>query len=326
MRENAFIIIWALGLTVVGTAALVVAATALLWLRHQLGRLRDILQWRRIETETDAESLEIGEAQRLVVSPLFEWRRVNESLISDAGLSYLIEVDDTKILFDLGDRRFGERPSPLWHNLKALGRDPETFPQQLSAVVISHHHREHIGGRWASFWRRPGTELDFSGVPVHVPWKGPKKPQRLADGLVLSRPLPGRMFVMGRSDEQMLIVNLAGKGLVCIVGDAHPQVLPMLTYAEHLTGVKTFAYVGGLHALLDFEVRLPWRWLHARRQPWMPNRPEEIGLIATGLQNMGVEKLFVSGHDSDPVSLAIVGSVYGANLRVLATGDVVEIV
>jgi 7,8-dihydropterin-6-yl-methyl-4-(beta-D-ribofuranosyl)aminobenzene 5'-phosphate synthase len=49
-------------------------------------------------------------------------------------------------------------------------------------------------------------------------------------------------------DDQALVVNLRGKGLVVISGCGHAGIVNMVTYAQHLTGVRTVhGIVGGFH-------------------------------------------------------------------------------
>jgi 7,8-dihydropterin-6-yl-methyl-4-(beta-D-ribofuranosyl)aminobenzene 5'-phosphate synthase len=50
------------------------------------------------------------------------------------------------------------------------------------------------------------------------------------------------------SDEQALVLNVAGKGLVVIGGCCHPGIVNMTRYAQKLTGVKQVAaIIGGFH-------------------------------------------------------------------------------
>ncbi|MBI4644247.1 MAG: MBL fold metallo-hydrolase [Deltaproteobacteria bacterium] len=69
------------------------------------------------------------------------------------------------------------------------------------------------------------------------------------------KPLPGfKRIVQGNeepdpfSDEQALVVNIEGKGLVVIGGCCHPGIVNMTKYAQKLTGVnKVAAIIGGFH-------------------------------------------------------------------------------
>jgi 7,8-dihydropterin-6-yl-methyl-4-(beta-D-ribofuranosyl)aminobenzene 5'-phosphate synthase len=49
-------------------------------------------------------------------------------------------------------------------------------------------------------------------------------------------------------DDQALVVNLRGKGLVVISGCGHAGIVNMVTYAQHLTGVQdVHGIIGGFH-------------------------------------------------------------------------------
>jgi 7,8-dihydropterin-6-yl-methyl-4-(beta-D-ribofuranosyl)aminobenzene 5'-phosphate synthase len=69
------------------------------------------------------------------------------------------------------------------------------------------------------------------------------------------KPLPGfkRLFQGNEepdpfSDEQALVLNVAGKGLVVIGGCCHPGIVNMTKYAQKLTGVnQVAAIIGGFH-------------------------------------------------------------------------------
>jgi len=69
------------------------------------------------------------------------------------------------------------------------------------------------------------------------------------------KPLPGfKRVVQGQeepdpfSDEQALVLNVAGKGLVVIGGCCHPGIVNMTKYAQKLTGVsQVAAIIGGFH-------------------------------------------------------------------------------
>ena len=69
------------------------------------------------------------------------------------------------------------------------------------------------------------------------------------------KPLPGfKRVVQGQeepdpfSDEQALVLNVAGKGLVVIGGCCHPGIVNMTKYAQKLTGVNQLAaIIGGFH-------------------------------------------------------------------------------
>jgi len=311
-------------LVIVGLTAAALLMVSFFWVRYQLGRWLDQRRWRRLQR---GEHVFIGEVSSLTITPVFEWLAGDGKYITDAGVSYMIETDDAKILFDLGDNRPRRTPSPLLYNLKAMGIDPVKLIDGLNAIVVSHRHREHTGGVFGFLRRQPAFDLPLDGVPTYTSWgrnHGRKAAKKIAPGVLLSANLPGRLFIGGRIDERMLLINVAGKGLVCIVGDAHPEPLRMIQYASQITGIKPYAYVGGLHALLDDEIPLRYRVLLSKQPPWEKTNPEEIGLLAMGMREFGIEKLYVSEHDSDFVSLGILKTVFGDDMTSLRVGEAIN--
>ena len=64
----------------------------------------------------------------------------NKALIAEHGLSYLLEWEEHRLLFDCGSG------PGFWHNARKLGRKLH----HLDAVVLSHSHYDHCAGfLWA---------------------------------------------------------------------------------------------------------------------------------------------------------------------------------
>lgn len=70
------------------------------------------------------------------ITTLIENNTLNEKLKSEHGLSFYIETDEHKILFDTG------KTDLFIHNAKELNINL----QEVDIVVISHGHYDHIGG------------------------------------------------------------------------------------------------------------------------------------------------------------------------------------
>lgn len=66
--------------------------------------------------------------------------------MSEHGLSFLIEVSGRRLLFDTGNSG-----KVILHNLRKIRMDPE----ELSAIVLSHSHRDHTGGLAVLLERSP---------------------------------------------------------------------------------------------------------------------------------------------------------------------------
>ena len=86
---------------------------------------------------------DFGSTRSLSILPLVDWHASRDELQTEAGVSYLIQTDRSTILFDVGENLGSRDPSPLLHNMKALGIGVDDF----DTVVISHNHLDHVGGR-----------------------------------------------------------------------------------------------------------------------------------------------------------------------------------
>lgn len=202
------------------------------------------------------------------------------SLIGEHGLSFLIETDRHKILFDTG------QGFAILKNADALGADLSN----IDTVVLSHGHYDHAGGirplltRNTSFTLTAhpgifehklicinGTELfiGFSESQSSLEQSGvrlclKKTPAEIAPGIMTTGEIPmntefeavEEMFfktdMQGRvpdtfSDENALILDTE-KGIVVMLGCAHRGVINTLKHVSHLSGKKKIhAILGGLH-------------------------------------------------------------------------------
>jgi 7,8-dihydropterin-6-yl-methyl-4-(beta-D-ribofuranosyl)aminobenzene 5'-phosphate synthase len=61
-------------------------------------------------------------------------------------------------------------------------------------------------------------------------------------------------------DDQAVVLNLKGKGLVIITGCAHSGIINTVRYAQKITGInQVYAVIGGLHLSgINFEPTIPW--------------------------------------------------------------------
>ncbi|RLG42225.1 MAG: hypothetical protein DRO05_01810 [Thermoproteota archaeon] len=196
---------------------------------------------------------EIEEVSRVEVTVLVdnEPSESNPELKAVWGISLYVRADNISFLFDTG-------PSPkvLEHNCLVLGIDLS----KISFVFISHEHGDHTGGL-------PYVAKVAPGIPVFVPSgmssstikeierlgfsvvevKGPTK---ICDGVASTGPL-----FSGSIAEQGLVLNVQNKGVVLLVGCAHPGVDRMLLNAT-VFSEKVFGVMGGFHLGGASEIRL----------------------------------------------------------------------
>lgn len=239
----------------VGIATLAVAAvfSALAIIEQRRAAAQDVLDvaWAQ---RTPTRVGPLSSTRSLEILPIVNWHAA-PGLQSEPGVAYLIRTDQHTVLFDLGFNRAGTSPSPLEHNLAALGIDVE----DIDAIFISHAHRDHVGGtefeRSKSFSfglaqrPLPPDMRVLTPVAMHypaLPVETASGPASWLPGLATTGPIP-RQLVLGRIDEQALLINVEGRGLVAIVGCGH-QTIPKLmahikaSFAEPLIGI-----VGDLH-------------------------------------------------------------------------------
>lgn len=203
-------------------------------------------------------------------------------LRAEHGLSFFIQADDKRLLFDTGSSG-----QALLHNASILGVEL----RRATALVISHSHPDHTGGMQAFLslvpgckvfahpaifqerfarrrWRRPKynrlplsqreieeyAELNLSSQPVEV------APRVWTTGEVAPRPEAG-----GRSarhvirtphgwapdpyaDDMALVLDTS-RGLVVVLGCGHAGLLNILAHVRRTFDRQVKAILGGAHLL-----------------------------------------------------------------------------
>jgi 7,8-dihydropterin-6-yl-methyl-4-(beta-D-ribofuranosyl)aminobenzene 5'-phosphate synthase len=175
------------------------------------------------------------------ITVLFDNYSMREDLPGCWGFSCLVEGFQKTILFDTGsDGRI------LLDNMAKL----KINPKDIDAVVLSHPHDDHVSGCFALLQAKPG-------LPVYV---GPSFPEPLLSGLrdaggeIRIEPQPVEICpkvrtsgeIGGLSKEQALILETP-RGLVVLVGCAHPGIIEMLGGVRRTNDRPFFMVLGGFH-------------------------------------------------------------------------------
>ena len=314
-----------LGMLIVILAA-VGAALALLTVRFRRNQQRADTEWHGFQPQP----LDLEPVEHLTITPLIDARTAGADLAGEAGVSYLVEAGDARVLMDLGFNARGETPSPLQRNAALLGVALDT----VDAVVISHRHLDHVGGfqaQRAHSFVLPAVQLGETGTPVylHEPLQHPtanvqvaKTPQQVASGVATIGPITRALFLMGSTPEQALAVIVAGKGIVLIVGCGHQGVRRMVERAEILFNEPLYGLVGGLHFPITGSV--VQRIAGADRPPWQPLSKDDVQEVIRYLQDKGLKRVALSPHDSCDWTLSAFRAAWGSDFAIVTVGRRIE--
>jgi 7,8-dihydropterin-6-yl-methyl-4-(beta-D-ribofuranosyl)aminobenzene 5'-phosphate synthase len=202
-------------------------------------------------------------------------------LIAEHGLSFLVETDDTSLLFDTG------RSAAFLTNAQKLCKDLT----KVEHVVLSHGHYDHSGGfrsfleqvgsptvslhvgkgfftpkyaRFNASYQYLGNDFDESFLDKYgVHYEEVGETQKIANGVWMvtnfshAHPeeiIHPRFMLQGPdgwiadvfSDEVLLVIESA-LGLIVLVGCSHPGILNMLDTVRAHFHKPIYALLGGTH-------------------------------------------------------------------------------
>lgn len=228
---------------------------------------------------------------------------VQKPLLAKAGLSLLIQDEDTSVLFDTGP------DGSFLHNAALMGVDLS----RLTATVLSHGHYDHCGGvpclpdnsriichpqianeRYSSVTllgytrkiKRLSLDIDYSRhrmeyscAPLHISerfmWSGEiavAKPQ--AYGVI-----SGKNAAVDYVIDEGVLIYKSDRGLVIIIGCGHRGLINIVRHCQKITGInRIHALFGGFH-LRSASPNVLWQV----RQSLNQEKPDKImGCHCTG--------------------------------------------
>jgi 7,8-dihydropterin-6-yl-methyl-4-(beta-D-ribofuranosyl)aminobenzene 5'-phosphate synthase len=270
----------------------------------------------KIEPLTD-----IGSVSSFSLLPLVDFYTDDDRLKTEPGVSYLIKADDTTLLMDVGFNKKKAHPSPLVHNMQALGVTLEN----LDYLFFSHLHLDHVGGMQAQksgqFSLSQGS-VSLPAIPAYAPtemapshWNpGPevkviKNPQVLSKGVASIGVIPRNLFLMGYTLENSLAVNIAGKGIVLVIGCGHQTIERIIKRAQQLFDDPIYGIIGGLHfPVKDGRIMIGPLNLQnivgADTPPWKGIGEQDVKSAIAAIKAANPEFIALSPHDSSDWSIA----------------------
>jgi len=280
----------------------------------------------------------------LTVLPLIDYFTEHPEAKTEPGVSYLVRAGDFTVLLDVGYNKKGEHPSPLLHNMNLFG----VKLSDVDAVFISHHHLDHLGGmkeqRNHTFSLSRGP-VDFPPIPVFSPLPlrhssynpNPDSEIRVSLGPVTIAPgvygigsIPRALYLMGYTEEQALAVNVAGKGLVLIIGCGHQTVERVIERARSLFNVPVYGVIGGLHfpvhggRIMAGPLNMQ-ALVGADRMPWNPINEKDVHNAIRAISDADVKLVSLSAHDSSDWSISEFKKAFGSAYRDLLVGTPIEL-
>jgi 7,8-dihydropterin-6-yl-methyl-4-(beta-D-ribofuranosyl)aminobenzene 5'-phosphate synthase len=245
---------------------------------------------------------------KLSLLPLVDYYTADDTLIGEPGVSYLVKADDLTILYDVGFDQNRVSPSPLRHNMEALGVSREG----IDTVFISHRHPDHTGGlkaqRARTFTLSP-DDTEPLPVDAYVPEemvhpsakvKVVTDPLEIAPGVYSIGTIPRSIWPVGITPEQALAVNVEGKGIVLIIGCGHQTLERAVARTEALFDEPLYGVIGGLHfPVTGSRIRGGvQRVIGTGKPPWQRVSKDDVRSTVAHLKRKEPRLVAISPHDS----------------------------
>ncbi len=283
--------------------------------------VRRELSRRKIQQEAanfaSCEPFLMDTTTKLDILPLYEAVSSND-LQCGFGVSYLIRTDTSTLLFDFGNNPQALNPSPLENNMAKLG----ISLSDVDGIVLSHRHPDHVGGM--HWWKQRSFSLsgtlqpDLGTLPIYVPeqvWYPrcnpvlTNIPTRLTEGIATTgsftfyEPYP-QWQIRPRDCEQTLVVNIAGKGLVLVVGCGHMGLSTLIERTKRLFRLPIVGIVGGLH--------------------YGKAKSEALQSDINLLKSLDLTLLALSPHDSYPDALRVFEDAFSDIFQPIRVGEILS--
>jgi len=279
---------------------------------------------------------DLGEVKKLTITPIIDYFAIDETYKTEAGVSFLIEADNTTILLDIGYNAKKEHPSPFLHNMKKMGKSLK----DIDIMFFSHLHLDHVGGmreqRKKQFSFSAG-QTTLPDIPIYAPEEltpssnNPGKkatvltsPTKITDGIA-SAGVVTRFFLLGQTAEHALAINVEGKGLVIVIGCGHQTIETILEMAKENFAEPVYAIVGGLHFPVK-NGRIMIGPINMQGIAATENSPlkgvtqSNLDNALSAIKNAEVKRILLSAHDSSDYAIKQFEKKFGQQFEKLFVG------
>ena len=275
-----------------------------------------------------AAPLDLPVVDTLTITVLVDWMH-EADFLGATGVSCLFRTDQGALLYDIG---FGVSSPTFTHNVSQLSLDLT----EIDALVISHLHGDHMGGFKAQRAGRlpePATLGFPSGLPCYLPapaategWEGRviTEPALLTAGFGSTGPLARNFFFLGLTEEQAIVARFKDYGLAVFAGCGHPTVKTVLEMVQRLCPEPIYAFGGGLHFPITSGRGYGGSNLQmivgTGKPPWQRITDADLTETIQVLNDSGVQKVFLSAHDTCDHALERLAHQLHADVAVLKAG------
>ena len=176
---------------------------------------------------------------KITIKIIYDNCKENAELQEGWGFAAYVEIDNRRILFDIGNDR-----EAFFSNSAKMGIDL----QEITDVIFSHKHADHIAGCEEILKQLPENTRLF--LPKGFPLR--KVPKNLQMQIVSNfAEIEENIFSMALKCgfflyEQSLILQTE-KGLVILTGCAHPGIVNILEKAQEKFNRPIYLILGGFH-------------------------------------------------------------------------------
>jgi len=165
-----------------------------------------------------------------------------EGLQTDWGFSCLIELDNTKILFDTGDNG-----KILIENMNKLG----IAPKSIDIVFLSHFHHDHTGGLKDFLKENPEVKIyypqSFPTEIISIIKNAGAEPISVSNSVEILPNVYSLGEIEGKIPEQSLLLRVPNE-LIVITGCAHPGIINIVQKAkDEFPDELIYLALGGFH-------------------------------------------------------------------------------